>query len=156
MFPEFPRRICWFPGMYRWITKNTHTPTTNFCFSRICLSLEFSSKPKPLSPPHQFFQGKGEGAAEDLAANQWTQQMGYQCISYWYVGGWNQQRWPLNHFSARERRFCYNVHVEAWNSCKGSYIEQKKSHESGENKLQAKQPKIWDVCGSHTLDEDDV
>lgn len=51
--------------------------------------------------------------------------MGYQCISYWYVGGWNQHGWPLNHFSARERRFCYNVPVEAWNSCKGSYIEQK-------------------------------
>ena len=51
--------------------------------------------------------------------------MGYQCISYWYVGGWNQHGWPLNHFSARERRFCSNVPVEAWNSSKGSYIEQK-------------------------------
>lgn len=51
--------------------------------------------------------------------------MGYQCISYWYAGGWNQHGWPLNHFSARERRFCSNVPVEAWNFCKGSYIEQK-------------------------------
>lgn len=77
---------------------------------------------KAIKPPHQFFQGKGEGAAEDLAANQWTQQMGsYQCISYWYVGGWNQHGWPLNHFSAPERRFCYNVPVETWNFCKGSY-----------------------------------
>lgn len=66
------------------IQHNTPVECDNFTTSALAESVYLWSfvHAKAIKPPHKFFQGKGEGAAEDLAANQWTQQMGYQCISY--------------------------------------------------------------------------